>query len=109
MSERSKRGNADSSGQDEHEARISKKMKAGPLKLLDDGCTLIGDKGFRIELSPGSKVVQMERAISGHMMHPCSDFSKVGRKPQEQKEINKQWILYPGGPSSSSTDAHMMQ
>ena len=61
-----------------------------------------GPDGFKIHLSPGSKVVPMERAISGHMMIPCSDFSKVGKKPSEQKEVNKRWMLYSGGPVNSS-------
>ena len=79
--------------------------------IVDTGgeaCIFPGPQGFKIILSPGSKVARMERAISGHMMLPCSDFQKCGKKPIEQKEPSTRWILYTGGPSgSSSSSSHV--
>ena len=80
--------------------------------VIDTGgecCIFPGPAGFKMVLSPGSKVAKMERAISGHMMLPCSDFSRVGQEATEQKQVRKQWILYSGGPSSSFSSTQSTQ
>ena len=47
-----------------------------------------GPGGFEIKLSPGSRVVRCENAVSGHMMVPISDFNE--RTIKSEKNL----ILY---------------
>ena len=45
--------------------------------LIDTGGNAVimpGPGGFEINLSPGSRVIRYEDAVSGHMMVPVSDF-----------------------------------
>ena len=51
-----------------------------------------GPGGFTVKLSPGSKVIRCENAVSGHMMIPVSDFDEDNTKPKTYD--NKKWILY---------------
>ena len=63
--------------------------------LIDTGgnCVLVpGPGGFTVKLSPGSKVIRCENAVSGHMMIPVSDFDEDNTKPKTYD--NKKWILY---------------
>ena len=59
--------------------------------LIDAGgnCGFMpGPGGFEIKLSPGSRVVRCEDAVSGHMMVPVSDLeSRIMRSETK-------WILY---------------
>ena len=38
---------------------------------------LVGPGGYRLQLSPGSKVFDLEKANTGHLMLPCSNFRKM--------------------------------
>ena len=74
--------------------------------LIDTGgnCVLIpGPGGFTVKLSPGSKIIKCENAVSGHMMIPVSDFLKQNSKGKNYD--SKKWILYGsvGEPTSGTT------
>ena len=59
--------------------------------LIDTGgnCVIMpGPGGFEMKLSPGSRVVRCEDAVSGHMMVPVSDFESRTMKSKTK------WILY---------------
>ncbi len=45
----------------------------------------IGEGGYEIKLSPGSKVRQCERSPAGHMMIPFSEFATL-RQGQTQDQ-----------------------
>ncbi len=42
-----------------------------------EAIALPGPGGYKIEWSPGTKVLQMEHAPSGHLVVPCDKFSDV--------------------------------
>ena len=66
-------------------------MQRAIRALIDTGgnCVIISvPGGFEIKLSPGSRVIRCEDAVSGHMMVPVSDFEN------ESMRSEKKWILY---------------
>jgi hypothetical protein len=44
-----------------------------------------GPGGVQMRLSPGSVVIQLEKSESGHLLLPCSEFSKV---PSHEKHVS---------------------
>ena len=43
---------------------------------------LVGPGGYKLQLSPGSRVYNLEQANTGHLMLPCSNFEAVARSGQ---------------------------
>ncbi|CAK0874738.1 unnamed protein product, partial [Prorocentrum cordatum] len=62
--------------------------------IIDTGGNAVlipGPGGFSMTLSPGSKVIRCENAISGHMMIPVSDFEE---QDKEMIKSSTKWVLY---------------
>ena len=59
---------------------------------------LVGPGGYKLQLSPGSRVYDLEQANTGHLMLPCSNFESVARSGQtvsfnaEPTEHSKQQV-----------------
>ena len=47
------------------------------LDLVHDKYIMVGAGGFELKLSPGSTVLDLKRAPTGHIMLPCSHWDKV--------------------------------
>ena len=47
------------------------------LDLINDKYVMIGPGGFELKLSPGSTVLNLQRAETGHLMLPASEWSQV--------------------------------
>ena len=46
---------------------------------------MIGPGGYELKLSPGSEVYNTEDSQAGHMMLPCSQFQRAGRKQRKDE------------------------
>jgi hypothetical protein len=60
-----------------------KKMK-GLLDCYNNRLYRVGPGGYKISLSPGSVTYPLEESHAGHLMLPCSRFS---RHPNQQQEV----------------------
>ena len=77
----------------------------GMKAIIDTGNFKVivpGPGGFRLELSPGSVIINCEKAMSGHMMMPTSDWTK----PEKDlgKRMRKSWTWY-GTMSNADIDS----
>jgi hypothetical protein len=52
------------------------------LDLVHDKWIALGPGGMEMKLSPGSKVLDLKRTPTGHLMLPCSNWDKVDVKSQ---------------------------
>ena len=52
------------------------------LDLVHDKWITLGPGGMEMKLSPGSKVLALKRAPTGHIMLPCSEWEKVNARAQ---------------------------
>lgn len=52
------------------------------LDLVHDKWIALGPGGMEMKLSPGSKVLDLKRTPTGHLMLPCSEWSKVDARSQ---------------------------
>ena len=52
------------------------------LDLVHDKWITLGPGGMEMKLSPGSKVLPLHRAPTGHIMLPCSEWEKVNARAQ---------------------------
>ena len=50
------------------------------IDLTHDKLIMLGPGGYEAKLSPGTRVLQLQRSITGHLMLPCSEFSKLNPK-----------------------------
>ena len=79
------------------------RSKRAMRTLIDTGgnCVIMpGPGGFEIKLSPGSRVVRCEDAVSGHMMVPVSVFESRSMRSKTK------WILNgtPGNNDKRASD-----
>ena len=52
------------------------------LDLVHDKWIALGPGGMEMKLSPGSKVLDLKRSPTGHLMLPCSEWERVDAKSQ---------------------------
>ena len=52
------------------------------LDLVHDKWITLGPGGMEMKLSPGSQVLALKRASTGHIMLPCSEWDKVNARAQ---------------------------
>ena len=72
----------------------------GPMEekkaIVDTGGRKVlipGPGGYRIFMSPGSRILDCEKTASGHMMIPCSEFGA-----KSKRGALKQWTAYGSAP-----------
>jgi len=53
------------------------------LDLVHNKFIMVGQGGFDLKLSPGSTVLQMQKAKTGHLMLPASEWSRIDRQQDE--------------------------
>jgi len=78
-----------------------KKMQA-VLDCYNNKLYRIGPGGYKMQLSPGSVTYDLEESHSGHLMLPCSRFT---RRPDQQQEVQHFAAGQETGSSSSTKPA----
>jgi len=81
-----------------------KKMRS-LLDTYNNKLYIVGPGGYRINLSPGSKVYALEESHAGHLMLPCSRFGRHANQQEVKSFASEAAAVDPGVRNASPVSA----